>query len=429
MVTRSVPPRRTDPPTGFATTPAAAPVASFVGSVESGFPPPPVGGSGVESTAAGDPSGGADDGAMESVTAFVIDLPRLKRRRARREPRPPSIGLPYFLAGPENRTAAFIATDQTHLLRAAGVGLLIGPTGCGKTALALHLAARLAMSDPRRDQDAEPVPVLYKLAMDYAREFAEAVEVGDVDTLRRKLVDAPVLIIDDLPDIASRVAASGELSRRIADRLERGRPTIITSRRYPGSVKGLNESLVSRVVSGLSLTLAPPRGEARRRLIAEWAIHVDRPLDPVAVNALDAGLPDDASPRDIEASVRALDLYCRRHGIAADPDAVQYAMDASHDNRSITIEQITAAVARRYRLRQSQLKSASRSRTTVRARSLAMHLARQHTGMSTHQIGAFFGGRDHTTVMHALKKIDSQLPDDGDLRSVREEIEEKLRGG
>ena len=112
----------------------------------------------------------------------------------------------------------------------------------------------------------------------------------------------------------------------------------------------------------------------------------------------------------------------------ADADAIQAAVDIVGKREEVSLASIAIHTAKYYRLKLSELRSSSRKQNLVRARSLAMYLGRQLTAKSMHQIGDYFGGRDHTTVLHAIRKIESQLDSDADLRRAAEEVREKLAG-
>ena len=101
-------------------------------------------------------------------------------------------------------------------------------------------------------------------------------------------------------------------------------------------------------------------------------------------------------------------------------------MDIVGKTEEVSIAAITAAVAKYFRIKVSDLRSSSRKQSLVRARSLAMSLARRLTSKSMHQIGDYFGGRDHTTVLHAIRKTESLLQEDADLRRAADEVTEKL---
>ena len=111
------------------------------------------------------------------------------------------------------------------------------------------------------------------------------------------------------------------------------------------------------------------------------------------------------------------------------PKAIDLAIGIVGKTQELSLADIANTVAKHFRLRLSDLRSSSRKQNLVRARSLAMLIARKITAKSMHQIGDYFGGRDHTTVLHAIRKTESLLNDDVDLRRMSDEITEKLTDG
>ncbi len=107
-------------------------------------------------------------------------------------------------------------------------------------------------------------------------------------------------------------------------------------------------------------------------------------------------------------------------------EAAEHAIEVVGKSEEISLAEITAAVAKYFRLRRTDLRSSSRKQNLVRARSLAMLLGRRLTSKSMHQIGDYFGGRDHTTVLHAIRKTESLLEQESELRRAADEIQEKL---
>lgn len=356
-----------------------------------------------------------------TVTSFPLERPAVRSRR--RESRREVGSLPYFIAGEENRLVSFVAQSTTPIFEFGNPLLLVGPSGAGKSVIAMHMAARQAISRPDRD---EPSSVLYLAAVDFARQYAEAVSADDLPPLRHQVSDAPILVVDDLHLIADKPAAQDELALRIDERTARGLPTLVTCRRLPSEIRGMRPMLISRVLPGLTVPIATPRGEARSTLLREFSVHlgIDLPID--LLEELDRGLESGLPARSLEAALKQISLWCKMNDAAPNHDAIQSAIEIVGKTQEASIASIAAAVARYFRIRMSDLRSSSRKQSLVRARSLAMLLARQLTSKSMHQIGDYFGGRDHTTVLHAIRKTESMLQEDADLRRAADEVTEKL---
>lgn len=331
--------------------------------------------------------------------------------------------LPYFIAGDENRLISLVGRGEVDPFQVGNPILLLGESGCGKTVVALHLAARIAS---KSGTNREATKVVFYSAIDFARLYAEAIAARDLEPLSDELNDAHVLIIDDLHTIADKQSAQEELALRIESRFERGLPTLLTCRRMPSEIRGISERLASRAVPGLTIPLQFPGPEARIVLLQELANRHGLEMGPDLIAILDAGLETSVSVRVFDAAMKQMSLFCRMHECEVGIQAVQSAIQGAHRKQDISLSSITNSVARHFRLRSADLRSNSRKQALVRARSLAMWLARRLTSMSMNQIGDHFGGRDHSTVLHAVRKTSELIESDAMLRQAADELSQKL---
>ncbi|MFG0287796.1 MAG: helix-turn-helix domain-containing protein [Rhodopirellula sp. JB044] len=368
---------------------------------------------------------------------------------------------PLFYYGLENRLAGYVCDQSVSpLLEIARPLLLVGQSGVGKTALALHLAQRIGidsiwdrLTDPgdsgspddddlRRSDTASgktsPTStttskvlssrVLYQPAVDFAREFASSIDSKDMPRLRKKLDEACVWVIDDLHLIADKTPAQEELAARLEARDAAGRITIVTCRRLPSEIRGLRPPLVSRTLPGLTVELRPPEGETRKAIIRELVLAHLPDADPDTWSLLDGGLQSCVTVRELEAGVKQVAMWCRMNDAPVCPEALQSVVGDSDKTEKISIKSITSAVARQLGVKSSEMRSGSRRQNIVRARSLAMWLSRKLTDSSLTHIGDAFGGRDHSTVLHAIRKMEASFDDDADLRRAADQISERLAG-
>ncbi|TWT82405.1 Chromosomal replication initiator protein DnaA [Planctomycetes bacterium CA13] len=356
------------------------------------------------------------------MVAFPLERPLVKSRRRSSASAASPLVLPYFLAGPENRLVAFVARQEASLFEFGNPILFVGPTGCGKTALALHMGVRYANQLGFTENNA----VVHLPAIEFARRYGDAVAADVVNSLRDEIEKAPVLIIDDLHLMTSKTSAQNELAQRIEARVEARLPTILTCRRLPTEVRGLRPSLVSRSIPGLTIPVHCPAGETRSLLLRELAVAFNLDLDASMFGMLDEGLDIAMPVRAIAAVMRQIDLWCRMKKLPPSCEAVEAAIQSVSPSKEISLAKITNTVARHFRQRAKELRSSSRKQHLVRARSLAMLLARRLTSLSMNDIGDYFGGRDHTTVLHAIRKTEELLRDNADLRQAADELTEKL---
>jgi len=341
------------------------------------------------------------------------------------------------------RTLADRATVDHWGLIAMSPLLLVGPSGAGKTAIATHLATRLveqivlavadelpgpaAASGERSAATIRATTSLFMPGVDFARYYARAVDSDEITRFRRDIDLAPVLVIDDVHLMVGKPAAQDELASRIESRTISGRPTVLTSRRLPTQVAGLRPLLVSRMLPGLTIPVRQPGPEARRELLIEFSRRRQLALGEDELALLCEGLEIDAPARKLDAALAHVDLYCRMKGCAPNVHAVRAAIGSIEPTVDLSTDRIAKLISRRYKLKLSDLKSGTRRQEVVRARSLAMYLVRQLTGASYHQIGKYFGGRDHTTVLHACRKTEAAIQEDTELRVTADELTEQLK--
>lgn len=403
------------------------------------------------------------DSRTQSPYSFALRTPEMLRGVGSRPAPPESPLLPMFFAGEENRFASFacqapigqlapsLTLDQSSDapaqpappaaqpqwgLLALSPLLLVGPVGCGKSALAVHLASRLlAQLLAAVPRPPEPMTAAARRARtalllpgaDFARYYARAVEADDMPRFRRDIDLAPVLVIDDVHTLVGKVAAQDELASRIEGRFDAGRPTVLTCRRLPTQVAGLRPLLVSRMLPGLTIPIQLPGPTARRALLQEFAFRRNLLIGQDELDLLAAGLESDLPVRSLEAAVAHVELHCRMHQTTPDVHAIRAAIGSIEPTHDLSADRVAKSVSRLYKLKLSDLKSSTRRQEVVRARSLAMFLTRQLVGSSYHQIGKYFGGRDHTTVLHACRKTEAALQDDAELRGAADEVTEQLK--
>lgn len=364
----------------------------------------------------------AEPSVDEAVTSFALERPALRIRR--RETVPVQSLLPYFIAGDENRLVCFVCRSELPVFQMGNPLLIVGPTGVGKSAIAMHIAGRHVVTSGIGNEVGNVVQLA---AIEFARKYAEAVSADDLPPLQKELEDAPILVIDDLSLISDKSAAQDELASRIESRTIQNKPTIITCRRLPSEIRGMRPLLVSRCLPGLTIPIKPPGKQARRLLLRELAVHQSLEIDHDLLDILADGLDQSLTARSLLAAVKEIDLWCRMNESAPTTETIQYVIDTVGRAGEVSLQKITASVAKRFRQKASDLRSGSRKQQIVRARSLAMFLARRLTSKSLHQIGDHFGGRDHSTVLHAIRKTESLLESETELRAAFQDVTETLR--
>ena len=359
--------------------------------------------------------------ATRRVNSFPLERPLLRARFRDAQSGNPS--LPYFIAGDENRLAQFACQQESDVFALGNPVLLTGAVGAGKTAIALHLAARQAIAMGIA-QDVEAVK--YLPAIDFAREYAEAANSDDMPPFRKSIDETPILVIDDLQLFADKTAAQEELASRIESRCDSLKPTILTCRRLPSEIRSLRPRLISRSLHGLTIPLSAPGNDARQLILGELAMVHDLSFDADLLVTLADELGSDVTVRGLDAAMKQIALWCRMNDSLPNLDAIRSAVDSTTKNNEISLSRITQSVARIMGLKTVDLRSSSRKQSVVRGRALAMFIARRTTSNSLDQIGKYFGGRDHSTVLHSIRKTESLINEDSDLHQVFNDVVEKI---
>lgn len=297
--------------------------------------------------------------------------------------------------------------------------VISGPTGLGKTHL-LHAIGHLAVAAGKR------VHLLTGEA--FVTRYGDAVRAGQPHAFREGLQHADVLLLDDVAFLSTR-AASQEQFFHLFDELQgRGCPIAVTTDVTPQSLAGLSERLRSRLQAGLTVALQPLAADERLPLLTAKAARLTPPLPGPVLEAIAA--EPLATARDLDGALNRVAAYT---DLAGRPPAAVDVPAALHPfspapAASPSPEAILAAVCRHFGLPAEQLAGSSRARDISYARHVAMYLLRQHGDQSLAEIGARLGGRDHTTVLSAYRKIQNELSSTipSDTHAHIEEIESSL---
>jgi chromosomal replication initiator protein len=293
--------------------------------------------------------------------------------------------------------------------------LLYGGTGLGKTHL-MHAAGNLM-----RSQKAD-VNVMYLRSEQFVSGMVRALQQKDMDDFKRRFRSVDALLIDDIQFFAGKNTTQEEFFHTFNALIEGKQQIILTCDRYPKEVENLEPRLKSRLGWGLSVAIEPPDFETRAAigLAKAQAKGVDLPEDVAVLMAKRMR----SNVRDLEG---ALNTLVARANFEGRRIGAEFAQETLRDlltvhAQAITIPNIQKTVADYYQLRLSDLLSKKRSRSVARPRQMAMCLAKELTEHSLPEIGDAFGGRDHTTVLHACRTIRDFRETDGKLRQDWEKL-------
>lgn len=297
---------------------------------------------------------------------------------------------------------------------------VFGGLGSGKSHLCRHLVAEAL--ERRPDWKTQIVSI-----DELTRQLHSASTQGRIRALQHRLrTETDLLVIEDLHHLATRRETQQQIVALLDERHLHHRPTLLTSRDSPGEIAGLSSRIVSRCHGGVLAELPPPGLASRKRLVAHFADANQIPLPQPLVEML--AQPAGVLPGELLHDIVDLRQIAQRRRISIDETLVREVLARSHDG-PVTIAEITRLVAREFAARVSDLRSAGRSQGVVLPRQIAMFLARELLGGGAEYkaIGAYFGGRNHATVIHACEKIRELLKSDADTAARVTRIREALR--
>jgi chromosomal replication initiator protein len=257
---------------------------------------------------------------------------------------------------------------------------------------------------------------------EFAREYASALADQRLDQWRHELRGLDLFVLDDLGQLGAKRTAQQELLHLLDALADREALAIVTARALPTHAAVLLPALRSRLSAGLTVSVALPGPLARRVILEHLATARGLSLSKRAIHGLADGL--DASVPVLSAALAELDLHWRVEGHAIDDRRVrQYVAQRDHASMP-SLRDIACLTAKYFGLTLVEMKSPKRRQPLVAGRAVAMYLARQLTAKSFAQIGAYFGGRDHTTVLHGCRRTERLIGRD---RATRQAVAELKR--
>ena len=276
--------------------------------------------------------------------------------------------------------------------------LIYGGTGVGKTHLMHATGNRMLDENPSAN-------VVYLHSEQFVAEMVTALQRSKIDQFKKRYRSVDVLLIDDIQFFAGKERSQEEFFHTFNRLLERERFVVLTSDRYPKEINGLENRLKTRFGGGLPIAIDPPELETRAAILMNKAAATDT-IVPDEVAFFIARLMQ-SNIRELEGALRRVIANAQFTGRAVTVDMAKEVLRdiiESH-KRQVTIENIQRTVSEYFKIRINDLTSRRRSRSVTRPRHFAMALAKELTKHSLPEIGAAFGGRDHTTVLYACRKI------------------------
>ncbi len=305
--------------------------------------------------------------------------------------------------------ATFVAGKANQLARAAGMQVAEHPTsynplfvyggvGLGKT----HLVQAIGNHILQRDASAK---IRYIHAETYVSDVVRAYQHKAFDDFKRYYRSLDLLLIDDVQFFSGKTRTQEEFFYLFNTLIEAHKQVVITCDTYPKEISGMEERLISRFGWGLTVALEPPELEMRVAILLAKAAATGLSLDEQVAFFIAKHIRSNV--RELEGALKRVIAFSSFHGQEI---TLTVAKDALRDllavqNRQVSVENIQKTVADYYKIRVSDMHSKKRSRAIARPRQVAMALSKELTQLSLPEIGSNFGGRDHTTVLHACRQI------------------------
>ena len=334
----------------------------------------------------------------------------------------PKFTFDTFVVGQSNR----IACNAARAIAEGGPMrfnplFVYGPTGQGKT----HLLHAIGHGYTARKPQAR---ALAMSAERFMIDFVNAMRAKDTMAFKERLRSVDILLIDDFQFIAGKETTQEEFLYTIDELMRGGRRLIISADRSPQELDGVEGRILSRLTQGLVVDIQPADYALRRAIVdAKVAAMPGVVIPDVVLDMLASRIASNV--RELEGGLNRLVAYASLNARPIDEDFAEEVLADMFraSRRRVTIDEIQKRVSDHFKIRQAEMVSARRARAVARPRQIAMYLAKQLTPRSLPEIGRRFGGRDHTTVIHAVKQIeklraaDSEI--DADVRALMRALE------
>ncbi|NNG25721.1 chromosomal replication initiator protein DnaA [Telluria aromaticivorans] len=328
---------------------------------------------------------------------------------------------------------SFVTGKANQLARAAAIQVANNPgvsynplffyggVGLGKTHL-IHAIGNQVMADNPNAR------IRYIHAEQYVRDVVTAYQRKGFDDFKHYYHSLDMLLIDDIQFFGGKSRTQEEFFYAFEALIAAKKQIIITSDTYPKEITGMDDRLISRFDSGLTVAIEPPELEMRVAILLKKAQSEDVTLSDDVAFFVAKHLRSNV--RELEGALRKILAYSRFHGKDITIDVVKEALKdlLSVQNRQISVENIQKTVADFFNIKVADMYSKRRPANIARPRQIAMYLAKELTQKSLPEIGELFGGRDHTTVLHAVRKISADRQKNAECNHELHVLEQTLKG-
>jgi chromosomal replication initiator protein len=328
---------------------------------------------------------------------------------------------------------SFVTGKANQLAHAAGLQVaetpgstynplfVYGGVGLGKT----HLLQSIGNLVAKENSDAK---ICYIHATNYVSSVVKAFQTKTFDEFKQYYNSLDLLLIDDIQFIADKPGTQQEFFYTLNSLIDTNKQVVISCDTFPKEISGIEPRLTSRFTCGLTVAIEPPGLEMRVAILLQKATNSATPITEDVAFFIAKHVRSNI--RELEGALNRIEAYARFHKKSI---SIELAKEALKDllaaqNKQVTIENIQKTVTDFYRIKMVDLLSKKRTRVIARPRQMAMALARELTQFSLPEIGDSFGGRDHTTVLHACKTIDALRNTDSTIEAEFNLLHQTLRG-
>ena len=362
---------------------------------------------------------------QEQVLAEAPEVPAPAPTHIGNDPKSrlnPALTFATLVEGSANRMARAAAMHVAGSLGQLYNPLFIyGGVGLGKTHLVHAIGNQLLADNPKGK-------VLYIHAEQFVTDVVKAYQRKTFDEFKERYHSLDLLLIDDVQFFANKERTQEEFFNAFEALLAKKSHIVMTSDTYPKGLANIHERLVSRFDSGLTVAIEPPELEMRVAILINKAEAEDTTMPEEVAFFVAKNVRSNV--RELEGALRKILAYSRFNQKEI---SIQLARDALKDllsiqNRQISVENIQKTVADFYKIKVADMYSKKRPASIARPRQIAMYLAKELTQKSLPEIGELFGGRDHTTVLHAVRKISAERQTNTELNQQLHVLEQTLKG-